>query len=258
MIETLFSAFNADARILSITLIEPALIAALFISAGLFAKQTRWAWLWASVFTVFIYNISLSGFYSLIETPAWLQEITQHARTWFTFGLLFIVASLIGGIARVFSNETIGMTLRRTPGSLKQTMMITACVVVLLTMTAIFNVFQVEDPTATGKILYSATLQPFSEEFAFRGVLLLLLNEAFGRQRKVFGVTVGLGLALEAVAFGLFHLIGWNEGQVTFDVLFFAWTFAGGLVFVWLRERSGSLFLPFFIHAYGNTLAYLI
>ena len=213
MIETLFSGFQfADARILSLTLIEPALIAAVFITAGLIAKRTHWAWLWASILAVFIYNIVLSGFFGLIETPAGLQEITQYARIWFRFGLLLIVVSLIGGIARIFSTETIGLTLQQTPGSLIQTMTVTACAVILLTMTAVFNVFHVEDPSATGKILYSATLQPFSEEVAFRGVLLLLLNEAFGRQRRVLGAAVGLGLALEAVAFGLFHIVGWNDG----------------------------------------------
>lgn len=259
MVETFISFFQQlEPRLLAGVFIEPALVAVLFVSAGLLVKRTRWKWLFAAIFTVFLYNISISRFFNLVEIPAALQTLTTTAGVWVTFGLLLLVTAVIGTVARAFSDETIGLTLRQTPGSLRQTMMVTAGISLLLTATAVFNVFQIEDRTATGAILYSATLQPFAEEVAFRGVLLLLLNEAFQKHRTVFGARVGWGLALEAIAFGVFHLVGWSDGHIQFNFLLFAWTFSGGLIFVWLRERSGSLFLPYFVHAYGNTLAFLI
>ena len=85
----------------------------------------------------------------------------------------------------------------------------------------------------------------FLEEFFFRGYVQSRLNDCFGRPFRFMGVSFGPGLVLAAVAFGLFHPITvagdppWAWGL---------WTAAMGLVFGYLREKTGAVIAPALLH----------
>jgi uncharacterized protein len=114
--------------------------------------------------------------------------------------------------------------------------------------------------TLSGALIASLVVIPLQtvipEELAFRGVLHGTLNRAWGFR----GVALGGSLL-----FGLWHIatsLGLTSGNVGFTRVFgggiigilagvtmaVVATSAAGLVFTWLRRRSGSLIAPIALH----------
>ena len=95
------------------------------------------------------------------------------------------------------------------------------------------------------------------EEVAFRGVLLAALARALSRRAAVWG---------SAAVFGIWHvrptlsaaaandLPGGTGALVAAVVLGCLATTAAGLLFAWLRLRSGSLLAPVLLHLGTNSL----
>ncbi|WP_218122410.1 CPBP family intramembrane glutamic endopeptidase [Blastococcus aurantiacus] len=81
-----------------------------------------------------------------------------------------------------------------------------------------------------------------AEELAYRGVLLALARRQLS-DRAATLVTAGV--------FGLWHINGAAESTAVGTVLL---TGAGGVVFTWLRLRSGSLLAPIGLHLGTNSL----
>ncbi len=85
----------------------------------------------------------------------------------------------------------------------------------------------------------------FLEEFLFRGYLQTRLNDVFGRPYSLFNVNYGAGLIITAVIFGLFHPLTLpNELPWAWAL----WTATTGLIFGFLREKSGAVVTPALVH----------
>ncbi len=78
----------------------------------------------------------------------------------------------------------------------------------------------------------------FLEEFFFRGYVQSRLNDVFGRPYQLAGVSIGLGLFISAVLFGLLHPLTALEGL---PWPWAVWTATGGILFGFIREKSGSV-----------------
>lgn len=87
------------------------------------------------------------------------------------------------------------------------------------------------------------------EELAFRGTMLPLL-------RRV--TTEPAAWVTSALFFGLWHLPPLWGSSVASLAGTFAATVAGGVAFIWLRTRSGSLVAPMLAHWATNGLSLLI
>jgi membrane protease YdiL (CAAX protease family) len=101
----------------------------------------------------------------------------------------------------------------------------------------------------------------FGEEILYRGYILTRLNEAFGRPWRFRGVGWGWGTVLAALFFGLTHALNrveLGDGRVGFTWAWGMWTFFGGLVFSYLREKTGSIVAPAVVHGLPQALAYLL
>jgi membrane protease YdiL (CAAX protease family) len=83
------------------------------------------------------------------------------------------------------------------------------------------------------------------EELFFRGYLLVRFEERWPSHRTLFGAPVGLPLLLTAAFFALGHLL------VDFDPQRLA-VFVPGLVFGWMRARTGSIAAGVLFHALCN------
>lgn len=98
----------------------------------------------------------------------------------------------------------------------------------------------------------------FGEEILYRGYVHSRLNEAFGTPFRFSGVAFGWGTILAAAAFGLAHvgLVRWildTTNQVT--PAWGLWTFFGGLVFAFVREKSGGILAPALLHGLPQAIA---
>jgi membrane protease YdiL (CAAX protease family) len=121
-----------------------------------------------------------------------------------------------------------------------------------------------------GRLLYElgvsvVLLTAIPEEFAFRGVLLGSALRLWGRWRASLVTSALFGLWHIAPTL---HTMSDNHifrgaavtvaGQVLLVLGAITVTFAAGLVFCWLRLRSGSLIAPVMAHAATNGLALTI
>lgn len=113
-------------------------------------------------------------------------------------------------------------------------------------------------PVKTETLLFQLIMPGIDEELVYRGILLALLNRAFGRPWKVLGASVGWGWILSSVLFGLMHGVGFNHSQFVFSIFPIIFTGIGALMLGWLRERTGSLYPAIVVHSLGDSTSYVI
>lgn len=96
---------------------------------------------------------------------------------------------------------------------------------------------------------------PLFEELMFRGFIFAVLADAFPRTLAVGRLRFSTATLISAVAFGLWHLGGLNwpeNGFILFQVFY---TSIAGFLFALIRERTGSLYAPWFVHFLVNAWA---
>jgi len=120
------------------------------------------------------------------------------------------------------------------------------------------------DPTvgkALSLFLNYAVFVGFGEEILFRGYTESRLNEVFDRPFKFFGVSFGWSVLVTNLLFGLMHVgvIRWILG-INYDVTLAwgCWTMFSGLVFSFLREKTGSIYVPALLHGLPQAIASVV
>jgi membrane protease YdiL (CAAX protease family) len=98
----------------------------------------------------------------------------------------------------------------------------------------------------------------FGEEFLYRGYVQSRLDEVFGKPFKLAGIVFGWGVVINSILFGLTHvgILRWILGlsaEVTLAWGF--WTIFSGLVFSFVREKSGSILAPALLHGLPQAIA---
>jgi membrane protease YdiL (CAAX protease family) len=100
----------------------------------------------------------------------------------------------------------------------------------------------------------------FGEEILYRGYMQSRLNEVFGHPFRFFGVSFGWGALITNLLFGLMHvgIIRWILG-VNYDVTWAwgLWTIFGGMVFSFVREKTGSILAPALLHGLPQAIAWV-
>ncbi|MBC7080691.1 MAG: CPBP family intramembrane metalloprotease [Thermoplasmatales archaeon] len=107
-------------------------------------------------------------------------------------------------------------------------------------------------------IFYFAFLGP-GEEILFRGYIQSRLNETFGRPYRFFGVNWGWGVVITSLIFGFMHVLNhFNPFLGNFELMWWwgLWTFFSGLVYGFIREKTGSVVAPAILHGLPQAIAY--
>lgn len=98
-----------------------------------------------------------------------------------------------------------------------------------------------------------------TEELAFRGVLLALLDRAFSGRVRIIGADLGWSAVITSILFGLWHGLDVSAHlAVSVDLMPMVIPTLGGFVLAWCRARSGSILLPIAAHAGMNEMANVI
>lgn len=106
--------------------------------------------------------------------------------------------------------------------------------------------------------IYYLLFVGFGEELLFRGYIQSRLNEAWGRPFQFYGVPWGWGLIITSVIFGLMHVINIGSlvnGNWQLAPWWGLWTFFGGLVLGFVREKSGSIVAPSILHGLPQAIS---
>lgn len=148
-----------------------------------------------------------------------------------------------------------GLTLRQAPGSLG-----TALPVALLYLgffTALALAFPNES-TSTETVWFQLTMPGLEEEAFYRGLMLVVLGQAFTGRWRWLGVDWHWGAILSCLLFGLAHAFGFSQGAFHFDPLTMALTALPSLIAVWMALRTRSILLPVILHNFGNAIMLLL
>jgi CAAX protease family protein len=112
---------------------------------------------------------------------------------------------------------------------------------------------------ALSALLFYVFFLGVGEELLFRGYIQSRLNAAFGRPFRFFGVSWGWGLILTCVLFAGMHVIditGFVRGDWQPQWWWGLWTFFGGFVGGFVREKTGSIAAPAILHGLPQGIAY--
>jgi membrane protease YdiL (CAAX protease family) len=199
---------------------------------------------------LFLALLALDGLATSLPVTVGLNPAGAH---WNWIGKVLSVAWALAyvRIARV-PPERVGLTWRQLRGSVLPATLFT---LLLLAISALL-LRESQRPDAE-TLLYQATLPGMAEELAYRGVLLELLERAFGAREEGWRGGAAWAGAVTALAFGLWHGLAWSGGHVTFDVSAFFFPALGGIAFWWLRRRTGSLAFPIVAHNGANLATFV-
>lgn len=101
------------------------------------------------------------------------------------------------------------------------------------------------------KIVYYLFFVGFGEEMLNRGYIQSRLNAVFGRPFEFRGVKWGWGIVIASIIFGAGHLFNhFNPFLGEFNIMWWwaSWTIFSGLVFGFLREKTGGILVPAIVH----------
>jgi len=152
-----------------------------------------------------------------------------------------------------------GLTLDRLRFSLLAALLMS--LLCLPTFLVLYHVYQKVWLSVDGRIalssswglllLYHLACVALPEEVFYRGYMQSRLNEVFAARINLFSGRVGFGWLYTTALFALGHYL------IDFRVNTLA-TFFPGLVFGWLRERTGSVVAPTIFHALCNGTVLLV
>lgn len=207
--------------------------------------KPRVRWLAVSLVMIVAHDYFLTNGYGHI--PPILQGLNWNwTGKLMALGVGLIFVFLIG-------RKRCGLTLQHNSGS-----GIAVLVCAVLTGVAIVSaLIWGGGPGSPESIAFRLTMPGLEEEVFYRGALLASLSLAFPIRWTVFGVETTPAFFLNSLIFGMVHGVWISSSGLGFTTGAVVFSTVSGLVFTWLRERTGSLLLPMYMHNAWNT-AYAI
>ena len=231
--------------LISLLAVVGILLAACGVGAGLQRGRLVWGWIAAALILVMVHDALLTDVWGLISLPSLGDSWNWTGKS----------AALVGSLA-VAAHPALG--LRRSGVTLVQDRRgLTGALILSVLLVLIFGglaVWMGGEGGSAEDFAFQLTMPGLEEELFYRGVLLLMLNEAFGRPLRVLGAPMGWAAIVTSLAFGLDHAFGYGADGFSFDPLTLALTGGPALILVWLRAKTGSLLLPVLLHNYANVV----
>lgn len=230
---------------ISILAVAGIILATALVGAVLHRGRVAWSWIAAALIFMVVHDALLTNAWGLVPLPGIGDSWNWTGKVAALIGSLAVAAHPALGFRRS------GLTLVQNRSGLTGTLVLSALLVALFTGLALMSGGEggtVED------FAFQLTMPGLEEEVFYRGVLLLMFNEAFGRPLRVLGAPMGWAAVVTSLAFGLDHAFSYSDGAFTFDAMTLALTGGPALLLVWLREKSGSLVLPIVMHNFANVI----
>jgi len=243
---------------------------ALFANAGLIVgifvvlacpallRRASHGWLLLAVLVVLADFLVTAGGGSL---QRYVPGLAHTHWNWFGKILSLAVVSLIAAALAAsgkFRLREMGLSFLQSPGTLRAILFVAVPAVALQ---AVLSATMFGDTTAPTHetVWFQATMPGLSEELAFRGVILALLDRVFVGRFPLGGAKLGYGAIAITLFFGLVHgiMIG-DDLQLHTSLLSGVYATLVGFLLVWLRLRTGSIVVPVFAHNALNVVSNVV
>lgn len=209
--------------------------------------KVKWGWFGGALALMAAYDALLTRGYGHIPIQFWPSDWNWEGKA-MALALSLSVALLLGA-------RRCGLTLKQDRKGLKGALILSGLLAALFLGLALYFP---TPPLNADELAFQLTMPGLDEELLYRGVLLLMLNEAFARPLRVLGASMGWGALISSIAFGLAHALGYDDGAFTFDAMTMALTGGPALLLVWVREKTGSLLLPVLLHNFANAVFLIV
>jgi uncharacterized protein len=220
---------------------------------GLVKSRARHIILGGALFLFVLTSIDCRGLFP------WMPELPFHYNWTGKFVELLVCLVALAVLIRLcgWNRQEFGLSLSFNPGTGKDLVRL-VLPILLLELVALWLIIPRQMPTFEDH-LFQLTAPGLTEELAFRGVLFALLDRAFSKRVRILGADLGWSTVVTSILFGLWHGLdvdahfhfSLNMAPATIPLL-------GSFVLAWSRSRSGTLLVPFVLHAGMNEIAVLI
>ena len=190
--------------------------------------------------------VALAVLYAAADTafqfsPIFIRALRFHEAHYNWGGKL--VSLIFAGVLLASSpwlRQNIGLRWRQSPGSIRLSLV---CFLACIAAGIVTELPLRPEMFSLETLLFEAFVPSITEELAYRGIMLSLLERAFGHSPISCQMRYGWAALITSVLFGLLHL------PDPASVLFAA---AAGSVLALVRTRSGSLLWPILCHTALN------
>jgi uncharacterized protein len=236
------------------------LIAGLFIvlmSPALFRRANAGWMLLAVVVVLADFLVTAGG----ADCQDYIPGLVHAHWNWFGKILSIVLVTLVAAglsASGKFRLREMGLSFLQAPGTLRAILFVA---IPAVAVQAVLSATLFGDTTAPARetILFQASMPGLSEELAYRGVILALLDRAFTGRFSLGGAKLGYGAIAVTLFFGLIHgiMIG-DDLQLHTSLLSGIYATLVGFLLVWLRLRTGSIVVPVFAHNALNVVSNVV
>ena len=222
--------------------------------SGKWKKLRNWGLALAAIFAIVISFVSAGLAPTLLPNVQWINALNGNwAGKIVSIGMTLVVFGLL---PKPLKREA-GLFVFPHPPEWRSVFLVSGFLLVIGFAVAFFErsgggLFKMGETLA-----FMATLPGIDEEFCFRGTVLALLVAIWGKPWCVAGIKIGWGALPVVCFFGLAH--GFTVIHEGCFIIFINIIVSGiaGIVLLWLKERTGSIWVPVIVHNlfnFGSTL----
>jgi uncharacterized protein len=175
---------------------------------------------------------------------------------WNWFGKLLSIA--FSGVVLACSpwlRRNVGLRWRQAPGSLKLSIV---CFAIFLCCAIAMGFAMPRTPFSADTLAFQFLIPAIDEELLLRGIMLALLERAFGQSPMSCRPRFGYASLITSVIFGGAHALSVQQGVWQFSALIFVITTLWAAVAALVRTRSGSLLWPMLLHGTWDGSIFLV
>ena len=161
------------------------------------------------------------------------------------YSIIFAIA-LLYPCRKILTKDDVGITIHQIPGSVLPALMV---VLALSAWALCIGISSPKGKPDLQTLLYLAIMPGLNEELIYRGYLLGILDKIMPAKSMFLKAPLDWGVILTSLLFGLLHGFWLDSNlKIQIDLIALQNSTISGLIFAWLRARTGSLLMPVLAH----------
>ncbi len=185
----------------------------------------------------------------------WVRINLHSTLQWNWFGkILSIIFSCCVLACSPWLRKNVGLSWRQSAGSAKLSI---GCFVVFLGIAISGGLAMPPTAFSAETLAYQFFIPGIDEELIFRGILLALLEAAFGQSPMSCRLRFEYASLITSLIFGVTHAMSLDDGRFQFSIAVFLTITVWASIVALVRTRSGSLLWPIILHGVWNGSIFL-